>query len=187
MFFFNCHLLPFFIMGISRYSYYYRKGKIRTFKEFRDVEVGDISTFINKVRQNPYFDEFECYLFGSMTYKDKARDLDIFFTGEYLPELLVDLMDYALKVAIMDMGIKLDVFYIPDYSYLTMPPDLDKNTVYSIYSSYDMEMEVVTGELKMFRDYGVVNKDGLFRLTHTNYNQKAIDRGHFKDRIRKLN
>ena len=172
---------------LDRYSYYYRKGKIRTFKEFRDVEVEDISTFIQKVSRNDYFKEFECYLFGSMTYKEKARDLDIFFTGDYMPELLVDLMDYALKVAVMEMGIKLDVFYIPDYSYLTMPPDLDKNTIYPIYSAYDLEMEVVKGKLNIFRDYGAVNKDGLFRLNHTNYNQKAIDRGHFKDRIRKLN
>lgn len=170
---------------LDRYPYYYRKGKIRTFKPLKEVESGDIPYFIQKLRKNDYFNEYECFMFGSMTYKEKARDLDIFFTGDYMPELLVDLMDYSLKVAIMDIGIKLDVFYIPDYSYLTKSPDVNDNTLYSIYTSYDLEMEVVNGELKMFRDYGVVNKDGLFRLTHGNRHQKA-NRRH-KDRIKKLN
>ena len=113
--------------------------------------------------------------------------MDIFFTGEYQPEKLVSLMDYALKCA-MDMNIKADIFYIPDYSYLQTPPNHSNDKLYKVYTSYDFELEAVNGNIQLFRDYREVMVDGLFRTHHQQYHQKSIDNGYItSNRIKKLN
>jgi len=162
---------------IERYSYYYRKGKIKTFKELSNASRTHIPIWLEKVRQNENFKEFDCYLFGSLLDKETANDMDVFFTGDYMPELIVDLLDYSLDVAMNQMGIRMDVFFIPDFSYLTLPPHFTSTKTYRIYSSYDFELEVIKGKVSKFREYGVDCKNGLFGLYHTQYHQKSIDRG----------
>ena len=173
-------------MGLGRYSFYYRKGKIKTTDKFISVVPNLVSIWVDKMKQHPYFNDFECYLFGSLTYMDKTGDMDIFFTGEYLPELLVDLMDYGLQTA-FDMKIRADIFYIPDYSYLDYPPHFTSDKLYEIYSTYDHELLVENGKMVMFRDYGVRMKDGLFRHTHQQYHKKSVERKQPMPRYKRLN
>ena len=173
-------------MKLSRFPYYYRKGKIKTTERFISVVPNLVSIWVEKMKQHPYFNEFECYLFGSLTHMDTARDMDIFFSGEYLPELLVDLMDYGLQMA-FDLKINMDIFYIPDYSYLDYPPHFTSDKLYYIYSTYDHEMLVEKGELVMFRDYGGRMDDGLFRNTHQQYHKKSVERQQPMPRYKKLN
>ena len=161
---------------INRYEYYYRKGKIKTTDRFISVVPNLVSVWLEKVRQHPYFEDFDCYLFGSLLYQDKTGDMDIFFTGEYLPELLVDLMDYALQMA-FDMNIKADIFYIPDFSFLDYPPHFSSEKLFDVYTSYDHELMIEKGKVILFRDYGIRMKDGLFRLTMNQYHKKSVDRG----------
>tara|TARA_R110000823_G_scaffold249875_1_gene373094 strand:+ start:358 stop:879 length:522 start_codon:yes stop_codon:yes gene_type:complete len=173
-------------MGLTRYNYYYRKGKIKTLERFNSVVPNLVSIWLDKVRQHPYFDEFECYLFGSLLYQDKSGDMDIFFTGEYLPDLLIDLMDYSLQMA-MDLKIKADIFYIPDYSYLDYPAHYTSDKLFETYTTYDHEIMIEKGKVILFRDYGVRMKDGLFRSTQTQYHQKSVERKAPMPRYRKLN
>ena len=172
---------------IDRYTYYYRKGKIKTTERFLTTTPNLVSVWLEKVRRNPYFNDFDCYLFGSLIYKDKADDMDIFYTGEYLPEILVDLMDYSIQVA-FDLNINIDVMFIPDFSYLKYPPNFTSNKRYDIYTSYDHEMMVERGKLVLFRDYGVRMADGLFKSLHSQYHKKSVERGVKQgDRLKKLN
>jgi hypothetical protein len=170
---------------LDRYPYYYRKGKIKTLQQLSSPSLNHIPIWLERVRQNLYFDEFGCYLFGSLVEEEKGDDLDIFFTGEYLPEILVDLMDNSLRIA-FDMGIKMDVFYIPDYSYLDLPPNSLLSNSYNVYTNYDFELEVVKGKVSMFRDYGKTFKDGLYLHQHSPYHKPSLDRGQ-KKRYIKLN
>jgi len=170
---------------IDRYTYYYRKGKIKTFNELSNPSIHHIPIWLEKVRKNDYFKEFDCYLFGSLMDKSNARDMDIFFTGDYMPELIVDLLDYSLNVGINEMGIRMDVFYIPDFTYLTYPPHFTSTKRFKVFTSYDLEMEVVKGKMTMFRDFGLPYKDGLYETFHTQHHQKSIERG-TTTRIKKL-
>jgi len=173
-------------MGIGRYSYYYRKGKIKTTERFIGVVPNLVSVWLDKVRQHPYFDDFECYLFGSSLYMDTTGDMDIFFTGEYLPELLVGLMDYSLQMA-FDLKIKADIFYIPDYSFLDFPPHFTSEERFDVYTSYDHEMLIENGKMVLFRDYGVRMNNGLFHSTMGQYHKKSVERKVQLPRYRRLN
>jgi hypothetical protein len=170
---------------IERFPYYYRKGKIKVFNELSDASRTHIPIWTERMSKHPFYNDFDCYLFGSLVEEEKGRDLDIFFTGEYLPELLVDMMDTGLKIG-LEMGIRTDVFYIPDFSYLDLPPNVLTSDSSKIFTSYDFEMEVVKGKISMFRDYGRNCKDGLFEFSHSAYHKKSLDRGQ-KKRYLKLN
>lgn len=169
---------------IERFPYYYRKGKNKTLQPLSNASRTHIPIWLEKVRQNENFREFDCFLFGSLMDKETARDMDIFYSGDYMPELIVDLLDYSIKCA-MEMGIKMDVFYIPDYTYLTLPPSFISTEPTKIYTSYDFEIEVEKGKVKMFREFGMTPQDGLFLHLHHQHHQKSIDRGTTK-RFQKL-
>jgi len=169
---------------IDRYEYYYRKGKNKTLEPLSNASRNHIPIWLEKVRQNENFKEFDCYLFGSLMDKDNANDMDIFYTGDYMPELIVDLLDYSIKCA-MEMGIRMDCFYIPNFDYLKYPPTFTSLEPYKIYTSYDFEIEVIKGKVKMFREYSIKSVNGLYLHHHHQYHQKSVDRGS-KNRFQKL-
>lgn len=171
---------------LNRYPYYYRKGKIKTTERFISVVPNLVSVWVEKMKRHPYFNEFGCYLFGSLLYQDKSGDMDIFFTGEYLPELLVDLMDYGQQMA-YDLKIRIDIFYIPDFSYLDFPPHFSSEKPYPVYTTYDHELLIENGKVVLFRDYGVRMKDGLYHHLHHQYHKKSVDRKAPMPRYKKLN
>ena len=173
-------------MGIGRYSFYYRKGKIKTTERFIRVVPNHIPIWLEKVRNHPYFNDFECYLFGSLTYMDETRDMDIFFSGDYQPDKLVSLMDYSLQVSFV-MNIKSDIMFIPDYSYLKNPPSFTSNVLYDVYTTYDHEILVEDGKMVLYRDYGVKMVDGLFRHSHQQYHKKSVERKQPLPRYKRLN
>ena len=172
---------------MRKYQYYYRKGKIRTLERFSPSTPLHIPLWLNKVKEHPYFNEFECYLTGSLLWNEESGDMDIFYSGKYEPEKLVSLLDYSLQCG-FDLNIKMDVMYIPDYSYLENPPYFTDNKSYDVYTSYDFEMLLEDGKMTLFRDYKTLMVDGLFRSKHYQYHKKSVERGIRQgNRLKKLN
>jgi len=170
---------------IERFDYYYRKGKNKTLQPLSNASRTHIPIWLEKVRKNDNFKEFDCYLMGSLMENETANDMDIFYTGDYMPELIVDLLDYSIKCS-MEMGIRMDCFYIPDFTYMTLPPSFTSTQPYRVFTSYDFEIEVIKGKVKKFREFGMKSQNGLYLHHHHQYHQKSVDRGQTTNRIKKL-
>jgi hypothetical protein len=182
----KCHIAlfffstPLYLSMLERYPYYYRKGNIKTLQPLSSPSMSDVSSWVSKMSQIKYFNDYRVYLFGSLSQGySNPTDMDILFTGgEYDPAKLSWLLDMGLNIGMNEIGVNTDTFYIPDISYLDLPFAKPLGEGYSIYTSYDYVVEAMAGELKVFRDYQKNYTNGLFEFKHTGNAQKAVMRGY---------
>lgn len=171
-----------------RYPYYYRKGQIKSLDRLKTPTMDDVSTWVEKMSQIKYYNDYDVYLFGSLSQGySNPSDMDILFTGgEFDPIVIRHLLDSGMRVGINEIGVYTDIFYIPDITYLNLPYNRVLNPPYSIYTSYDIHIEIIDGELKTFRDYQVETTNGLFEFKHGGMATKAIQRNYTPSKQIKL-
>lgn len=161
---------------ITRFPYYYRKGKIRTYKKLSHPRKLDISSFREKVSEIKDLGGYKIYLGGSILQSVMySHDLDIFITGIWNPEVLNSLMDKIQHICIIEMGVYCDVFYIENITPLLNFHPITNTDSFRVFTNYDLMVEIENGEMKKFRDYSVEGIEGLFPLNMAYYHQKSDD------------
>jgi len=174
-------------MNLNRFPYYFRKGKIRTFKRLSTPNLSHISALSEKVSKIPQLKDFKVYVGGSLAQgREDAKDLDIFFTGDWKPESICWVGDRLLEIGLVELGVFTDVFYITSTAPLRINPLLQTDLTFKVYTTYNFEIELNQGSVIKFRDYDFDSVDGLFCSTMKQQHEKAIERGYTQPRIIKV-